>query len=369
MSDIGTVRLLRGSAGGGMSGRALRGVATGLLALLLSIGASRASAAAAPLALQRVMPIPNVPLWLYSDHLAVDLAHERLFATPQGAKAVAVMDLKTGRVLKMIPRMGNPHGLYYSESLSQLFVSDGIPGNVKVFDGKSYALIRTITLGPGADALVYDPHSRLIYVANGDGEKTHHAFISVLDPVRMTKVADIRIATTNFEGMALDPQGQLLYVSLPDDGAVAVIDMRHRRLVETWKLPAGGHQPFAIVLDSASRRLFVACRDDLLSTTMDGTLFVLNTANGLAVATLPIGGWVDGISIDHKRHRVYMSTGVGYIDTYTFGKGDVYEREQRVETDLLGKTSLYSSELDRLYVSVPQVDEGPAKVLVFKPVP
>ena len=60
---------------------------------------------------------PAVPAGPYSDYLALDIAGNRLFATPQAAKSVAVLDLKGGQVLKMIPGFGNPHGVFYSPTL------------------------------------------------------------------------------------------------------------------------------------------------------------------------------------------------------------------------------------------------------------
>lgn len=341
-----------------------------IAACVLSVCVSAAFAANAPFVFEKSIPIPGVRIWPYADHMAVDLAHHRLFATPQRAKSVAVINLRTGRVVKMIRGIGNPHTPFYSEALNRLFVSNGTPGDVKVYSGTNYALIKTIPLTPGADGLIYDPHGRLIYVANGMGNvnlkgvHTGEAVISVIDPQRMVKLADIPITTGGIEGLAVAPERQLLYVSLPEIPAVGVVDLSTRRIVATWKMPRG-HAPFALALDHD--RLFVACRDSVASSDVDGTLFVLNTANGRSMAKLPIGGWVDGMHIDQKRHRIYISAGVGYIDTYGIGAHGTYVRLPRVDTAVLGKTSLYSSALDRLYVAVPQLGDGPSRIMVFKP--
>ncbi len=95
---------------------------------------------------------------------------------------------------------------------------------------------------------------------------------------------------------------------------------------------------------------------------------MLDTANGGAVATLPIGGYPDGISVDQKRQRIYVSTGVGHVETYEIEAHDIYHRRATVDTAVMAKTSLYSSELDRLYVSVPHLTT-PAQIMVFKPAP
>ena len=77
-----------------------------LLACCSSFSAPQASAADGPFVFEKSMPMPAVPPGPYSDYLFIDLAGKRLFATPQAAKSVAVLDLKDGNVLKMIPGIG-----------------------------------------------------------------------------------------------------------------------------------------------------------------------------------------------------------------------------------------------------------------------
>ncbi len=339
-----------------------------LLACWLALDASQALAADRPLVLERSMMIPGVPVGPYSDHLALDVPEGRLFATPQAAHAVAVLDLKGGRVLKMIRNIGNPHGIFYSAALRRLFVADGGSGDLKVFSGANYSLIKTIPLSKGADALIYDPRTRLLYVNNGgDDAGMDHSLVSVVDIVRMEKVADIPIAAPGLEGSTIDSGRQLLYVNLDTESAVGVVDLRKRRTVATWKLPIDRHhRNMGSALDTAHARLYVACRDSDLY----GSIVVLNTNNGHLITTLPIGGWADGIFIDHKRQRIYVSTGVGHIDTYSVGHNDAYVRLPTVDTAILAKTSLYSNELGLMYVDVPHLgDFGSAQVMVFAPAP
>ncbi len=334
-----------------------------LLAFVTSHAGPRAPATDAPLILKGSIVIPDVPVGPYSDHMDVDLAGKRLFATPQAAKAVAVLDLEHGRVLRMIGGFGNPHSIFYSARLKRLFVTDGGSGGVKVFSGGDYSLIKTIRLDIGADGMVYDPRSRLLYVNNG-GEDAgmRGSVISVVDVAAMRKVADIPIAAPDLEAAVVDSGKQLLYVNLVDESAVAVIDLRKRRSIATWKLPPDAGRNLAIALDIPHARLYVACRES----PMHGSLFVLDTADGRSIARLPIGGYPDGISIDHKRQRIYVSTGVGHVETYAIGSRDVYHRQPRVDTAIMAKTSLYSSELDRLFVSLPHLTTD-AQIMIFEP--
>ena len=333
-----------------------------LLAFASWIATTRALAADAPLILRRSIVMPDVPIGPYSDHMDVDLAGKRLFATPQAAKAVAVLDLADGHVLKMLGGFGNPHSIFYSASSKRLFVTDDTSG-VKVFNGENYSLIRTVPLAAGADGMIYDPRTRFLYVNNG-GEDAgmSHSLISVIDVARMRKVADIPIASPGLEAAVVDSARQLLYVNLVDESAVAVVDLRKRRLIAKWKLPAGAGRNLASALDIPHGRLYVACRES----PMHGSLFVLNSTDGRSLARLPIGGYPDGISIDHERQRIYVSTGVGHVETYTIGPGDTYRRQPRVDTAVMAKTSLYSPQLDRLFVSVPHLTTD-AQIMIFEP--
>ncbi len=355
-----------GRTGGASFGRLSLNFGAAIVAGCLSLGHARAADSDMPFVLDKSMTMPAVPAGPYSDYLAVDLKGNRLFATPQAAKSVAVLDLKNGRVLRMIPGIGNPHGVFYSPALKRLFVADGENGDVVVFSGEDYSLIKTIPLARGADGFSYDPHSKWLYVNNGGEEAgMKQALISVVDTVRMKKLADIPVASSDLEASVIDSRKQLLYVNLVNQSEVAVVDLKTRKVVSRWQLPAGAHTNIAIALDIAHSRLYVGCRNSL----MRGSLIVLNSVNGQLVANLPIGGWVDGISIDGKRHRVYASTGVGHLETYAIEPHDVYRRLPAVDTAVMAKTSLYSSVLDLMYVSVPHLGDTPAQILIFKPSP
>jgi len=336
-----------------------------ILAAFAAIGAAaQGETADKPFVLEKSYTMSAVPPGPYSDDLALDLRGGKLFATPQAAKAVAVIDLNDGRVVKMISGIGNSHGIYYSAPLKRLFVADGASGDIKVFSGDSYELLKTIPLAKGADWLIYDPASKFIYVNNG-GEDAgmDHSLISVVDTESMVKVADIPIATPGLEASVIDSANGLLYVNLVDEGAVAVVDLAKRSVKTTWKLTKG-HRNMAVALDAPHQRLYIATRD----TPMHGSLIVLDTSNGSQVAILPIGGWADSIFLDDKRQRIYISTGVGHLETFAIQPRDVYRKLQSLDTAVMAKTGLYSSELDRMYVSVPHLGGTPAQIMVFAPV-
>lgn len=343
-------------------------VAGCLLSGQASSATSHPALVKAPLLLEKSISIPGVPLALYSDVISVDVRGRRVFATPQAAGAVAVLDIDSGKVLKMLGGIGKLQGIFYFPDANRLFVVDGKSGEMKVFNGDTYALEKAIKLNVGADAVAYDPMKKLLYVGNaGEDAGVDHGEIAVVDPARLEVLAEIPVSSSELEGMAVDVQRQKLYINLVDEAAVAVIDLDSRRQVAKWKLPAGKHFPFQATVDAKRNRLYVVSRDDIEGFDVRGTLFVLDLSNGRTVASLPVGGWPDGVFVDARRDRVYVTTGVGRIDTFAVYPGDQYSRLEAVDTPLISKHGAFSPELDRLFVDTPHTGRAGAQVQIFKP--
>jgi len=89
------------------------------------------------------------------DHFAIDLAGNRLFATPEAYKAVLVLDIKTGNVIHKITGIEKPHAILYREDLKRLYITDGEAGDVKIVDSVSYAVLSSIKLLEDADSIGY----------------------------------------------------------------------------------------------------------------------------------------------------------------------------------------------------------------------
>jgi DNA-binding beta-propeller fold protein YncE len=317
----------------------------------------------APLVYKGAVLMPEVPQGPYSDHLAVDLAEHRLFATPQAAKSVDVLDLQTGKVLKSISGFGNPHSVFYAADLHRLFVADGGDGSLKIFDSKDYHLIKRIALLPDADGIAYDKRTKYLYVNNGgEGAGKDYSLISVVDTVSLEVKGEIRLDADKLEATQIDPDAPRMFANLPGKNQIAVIDLNSRKIVSTWSV-APGRSNMALAYDPVLHRLYVGCRD----TEVRGQIVVLDATNGKRITSLPIGGWTDQIEWDAARKRLYTSCGTGQVFTYQLESNRKYRELPTVDTAILAKTSLFVPSLDRLYVSAPHLAEFDARVMIFAP--
>jgi DNA-binding beta-propeller fold protein YncE len=153
-----------------------------------------------------------------------------------------------------------------------------------------------------------------------------------------------------------------LYVNLPESSSIAVVDLQRKSVIAKWQLTKG-KKNMAFAFDAANHRLYVGCRD----TEVRGSIVVVDTGTGKELDRLPIGGWVDSVFYDPARARVYASTGVGEVFTYEREPNGSYKALEPVDTAVMAKTSLYSAELNRLFVAVPHLGGRTSEVLVFQP--
>lgn len=318
-----------------------------------------------PLILVRTIEMPGVPLGPYVDHFGVDVKGHRVFATPQAHKSVQVFDFDTGKFLHELTGFGNAHGVVYRHDLDQFYVSDGgDAGEVKIFSGKDYHLIKSVGGLVGADSNGYDPGTKEMYiVTGGSSAKLDYSALSIVDTTRGERVGEIRVpGSGHLEQIIIEQSGSRLYVNIEDKNEVGVMDKVKRTLLARWPLTRGKNN-FPIALDEKHHRLFVGCRN----TDASGVIVVIDTLTGKEIKALPIGGDVDYMDFDPRNGRLYATCGTGNVYIYQLSGPDRYKLIDKPETAVMAKTGLLVPELNLFFVGVPNLGgtQNP-KILEFK---
>jgi DNA-binding beta-propeller fold protein YncE len=291
------------------------------------------------------------------DHFAVDLVGNRLFATPEDNHAVLVFELKSGKLIHTIKDIGKPHAILYRDDLKQIYVTDGDAGDLKIYDGKTYALKSTVKLLEDADSIGYDPKTKYLYIDNGGGDVHQtYSMLSVVDTTSGKKVADIKVDGETLEAMALESSSSKMYVNNKAKNRVDVIDREKREILTSWPI-SKGKTNVAMALDEDNHRLFVACRS--------GDLVVFDTTSGKEIATLPITKGVDDLVFDKDNKRIYAAAD-GFVDVYQEESPDSYKLVTKVPSGPSARTARLVPELKRYFVAVPQHETTPSEVLVYE---
>jgi DNA-binding beta-propeller fold protein YncE len=299
--------------------------------------------------LEKTVELPDVQGRI--DHMSVDVKGQRLFVSALGNNTVEVIDLREGKRIKTIGGLKEPQGVLYVPGSDQLYVASGKDGSVRIFDGTSYALLKTIEYGDDADNLRYDSRHQRVYVGYGTGA------MAEIDN-QGNKAGEIKL-DAHPESFQLDKDDSRIYVNLPKSHKVAVLDREKRTVLATWGTgTAFANYPMA--LDEADHRLFVVTR-------FPARLLVFDTESGKTIQSLPVIGDCDDVFYDRTRKRIYASGGEGGISVFEQKDADHYADSERIPTVKGARTSFFSPDLDRFFLAVRRQGSQPASVRIFVP--
>ena len=320
-----------------------------LFMILLASAVFAWGQAAQPLRLEKTIELPDVQGRI--DHMSVDVKGERLFVSALGNNTVEIIDTKAGKRIKTISGLQEPQGVLYVPDNNRLFVANSQDGRVRIFDGTSYAPLKTLDYGDDADNLRYDSVRTRIYVGYGSGA------LGEIDN-EGGKVANIKL-DSHPESFQLEKGSPRIYVNLPKSHKIAVLDREKRTPIGSW----GTGMAFAnypMALDEANHRLFVVTR-------FPARLLVFDTNAGKTVQSLPATGDCDDVFYDSARKRIYASGGEGSISVFEQKDADHYAELARITTVKGARTSFFSPDLARFYLAVRRQGSQPASIQIFEP--
>ena len=321
-----------------------------LLIILLAC-ASLASGQATPLRLEKTIELPDVQGRI--DHMSVDVKGQRLFVSALGNNTVEVIDIKAGKRVKTITGLAEPQGVLYVPANDRLYIANAKDGSVRVFDGTSYALLKTVDYGDDADNLRYDAGKQTTFVGYGSGA------LGELD-LEGRKAAETKL-DAHPESFQLEKSTTRIYVNLPKSRKIAVIDRDKHTIIATWGTGMG-FANYAMALDETDHRLFVVTR-------FPARLLVFDTSNGKRIQSLPAVSDCDDVFYDQTRKRIYASGGEGAISVFEQQDPDHYNETARITTVKGARTSFFSPEVDRLFLAVRRQGSQAAAIRVFAPAP
>ena len=312
---------------------------------LLNASFSLAQGAGA-LVLEKEIALPGVEGRI--DHFSVDIPNQRLFVAALENGSVEILDIRRGERAAEIKGLEEPQGVYYDFKMGRLYVATGGDGKLRIYDGKSLAVQKTLGFGGDADNVRYDEQTGNIWVGYGNGG------IAIANAAGQN-VGSVALGT-HPESFQFELNGDRVYVNVPGQFGIAVVDRKTRAVVGKWGLGVQfGNYPMA--LDDNHKRLFVGCR-------LPAKLVVLDTTSGRIVASLSTIGDTDDIFYDAGRRLVYVIGGEGAVEVLLQRDPDHYEPDGRITTAPGARTGFFVAALDRLFVAVPHRGPQSAKVLV-----
>ncbi len=284
------------------------------------------------------------------DHLAIDTGAQRLYVAALGNDTVEVVDLKAGSVLKSLSGFRAPQGIAVAPESKLVAVANGEGEGVQLLDGGDYAPRASVKLGSDSDNVRYDRAARRLFVGYGSGS------LAAIDATGGTLVGEAKLAG-HPESFQLERSGSRAFVNVPTAEQIAIVDRVAMKVIATWPV-AAAKANFPMALDEANHRLFIGCR-------RPAKLLVYDTTSGKQTASIDIVGDTDDLFYDAARKRLYVSGGEGYIDVLQDQGVGGLARIAHVATAAGARTSLFVPEQDRLYLAVPHRGAQAAALRVY----
>lgn len=317
------------------------------------------------------------------DHLAVDVQSQRLFVSGLENHTVEVVDLAKRQRIHEITGISEPQGLVFIPEKNRLIVCSRGDGTCRSFDAGTFLEGPWVDLGRNADNVRFDAGAKIIYVGSagepgnglfsaidlasllpagqgGQPAEPHSPADFLLDRPRQ---ADIKMEIqlpAHPESFQLDPANHRIYVNVPDEHQIAVLNVSSTNLTAAADWPvAVAERNFPMALNAASSRLYIACRKPPLLASYD-------THTGKMLSQTPCVGDADDLFYDAKLRRIYIIGGEGYVDVFQIpGAGEELTRLGRVPTAPRARTGLFIPDLQMVVVARPHTTNGPAAVLLF----
>jgi hypothetical protein len=315
--------------------------------MLLSVACAYGQEDQSPLRLEKEIALAGVKGRI--DHFSVDVPGKRIFIAALENGTVEVVDLAKGERTSEITGLKEPQGLYYVDATSRLYVASAGDGTLRIYEGKDLTLRSTLEFGDDADNVRYDENTRQVWVGYGSGG------LGVV--AEGEKAGEIALGS-HPESFQLERSGSRVFVNVPKEFVVAVVDRKKHSVVSKWGLDwTAANYPMA--LDEGDARLFVGCR-------LPPRLVILDANSGRVVAKLPIVADADDVFFDPSRHLLYVIGGEGAVDIIRMHDPNRYEHVGRIHTVVGARTGLFVSDLDRLFVAVPRRGSQMARLLVYE---
>lgn len=288
------------------------------------------------------------------NHMSVDGAHQRLFVPAPADNVLEIVDVASGKLWRSLPVEKPTTALYAPES-HQLYLTSS--RNLSIYDAGTLDRTASIDLHSRLDEIGYDPSAHELFVGRMTDGKTGIAIVAV----PQGKLLAIIVLPSLPQGFALETRGSHLFVNLPDEGAVAVIDRRKREVTATWKLEGAGDN-FPMTLDEKNKRLFIATRTP-------AQMLALDTRTGVTIARVPCVQDADDMWYDAARSRIYISGGGSSVSVIQQQGPDRYKLLEGIRTPPDASNSALSSQKKNLYIGVPPHDGDVAEIRVYSTAP
>jgi PQQ-dependent catabolism-associated beta-propeller protein len=216
-------------------------------------------------------------------------------AADKSKDGIAVVDVATRKVSRVLPGGSDPETFDISEDGSTLFVSNEDANTASIVDISSGKVRSTVSVGREPEGVRLEPGGAVVWVT---GETDHN--LTLLDTKTGKVLGQVGVGKRPRD-LAFSPDGKLAYVTSEIDGTVWVIDVPARKATKVIQLPKDS-KPMGVVVSSDGKRVYVA-------NGRGGTVSLIDAATNTVKATVPVGQRPWGVALSSDGGKLYTANG------------------------------------------------------------
>ncbi|MDQ3222915.1 MAG: beta-propeller fold lactonase family protein, partial [Gemmatimonadota bacterium] len=196
-------------------------------------------------------------------------------ATDKSKDGVAVVDVASRKVTRILPGGSDPETFDISQDGSTLFVSNEDAHTASIVDIASGKVRSTVEVGREPEGVRLQPDGSVVWIT---GETDHN--LTLIDTNTGKVMQMIRVGKRPRD-LAFNSDGSRAYVTSGVDGTVWVVDPRSKKIIKVIDLPKDS-KPMGIVVSPDAKRVYVA-------NGRGGTVSVIDAATNAVVGTTAVG--------------------------------------------------------------------------------
>lgn len=300
------------------------------------------------------IPLPRSSVVSALDYMALDGGHLLVTSITSGDLydiELASLGAVRSSSMRTLPGVGHAHGIAIVDGRVG-FVTRAGSNVVDKFDRQSLRSTRKIGVADDPDAAVFDPLTRLVYVAGGDSMTA-----TLIDADGGDIVGQIDLPGKP-EFAVVDPKTGLLYQNLSNLNSVASVNLRTRKVVDVWGLP-DCEGPSGMAIDVDERQLFVVC-------SKDRKLLVFDLQTHEVVSTVSVGLLSDSVAFDPGLKRLYVAGGAGQLTVVSRTADSRYAAIETIRTRIGSHTVAVDPLTHTVYLAGAGIIAAP-RIAVFTP--
>jgi YVTN family beta-propeller protein len=204
-----------------------------------------------------------------------------LYVTTEIDKTITIIDPKTLKIIGAIPT-GQPesHMLILSHDGRRAYTANVGPGTVSVIDLKTRKVLKVVPVSANTQRISISPDDKWVFTA--DQTKPQMA---VVDTAAGAVAQWIPMEGIGY-GSAPTPDGHWLIVALPDQNKVAVIDLKTMQVARTVAVSA---YPQEVLVRPDGKSAYVSCEHA-------NEVAEIDTTTWTVTRTIPTGKLADGLA-------------------------------------------------------------------------